>query len=66
MLPMRDGTTTSEDSATQLLICETLSIAKIVQSQDSNTIVIDFRNYFKNIAKHSDSMIEDGIATAAW
>ena len=30
MLPMRDGqTTTSEDRATQLLICEPLSLAKI-------------------------------------
>ena len=24
------------------------------------------RNYFKNISEHSDSMMEDGIATAAW
>ena len=30
MLPMRDRTTTSEDSATQLLICEMPSLAKIV------------------------------------
>ena len=25
-----------------------------------------FIDYFKNIVEHSDSMIEDGIATAAW
>ena len=30
MSPMRDGRTTSEDSATQLLICEPLSFAKKV------------------------------------
>ena len=25
-----------------------------------------FRNYFKNILEHSDSMKENGTATAAW
>ena len=34
MSPMRDGRTTSEDSATQLLICEPLSFAMKVIAAD--------------------------------
>ena len=33
----RDGTTTSEDRATQLLICETLSLAK--KNMEQNLLV---------------------------
>ena len=32
----------------------------------TKTIAEQFRNYIKDIGEHSDSTIDDGIATAAW
>ena len=50
MLPMRDERTTSEDRATQLLICEPLSLAIALQNQISPVQLIcpyssDFEEY---------------------
>ena len=39
MSPMRDGQSTSEDRATQLLICEPLSFAMLTWSTDLANVV---------------------------
>ena len=39
MSPMRDGQSTSEDRATQLLICEPLSFAMLTLSTDLANVV---------------------------
>ena len=47
--------------------CEINSINVIARFKTTAACRFIFKkNHFKNIAEHSDSMIEDGIATAAW
>ena len=52
MLPMRDGTT-SEDSATQLLICEPLSFAINITISESDTQIFSWRR-ISSVQVHID------------